>query len=137
MSTESEICYEKAVEAAADAQVLLEHGSADGASERAYYAVFNAARAALLFKGKIRGDESHGQIARSFNDQFAKLGLVPRKLGQTLSVAYDLRETASYSRRRHVQRKEIAQIISDVTEFVETIGAMYFNNPEDTDASTL
>ena len=38
----------KAVQAATSAKVLLDTGDADGACNRAYYALFDAARAALL-----------------------------------------------------------------------------------------
>ncbi|MCO6434390.1 hypothetical protein [Nitrosomonas nitrosa] len=38
----------KVIQAAASAKLLLDTGDADGASNRAYYAMFDAARAALL-----------------------------------------------------------------------------------------
>lgn len=41
----------KAIQAAASARVLLEIGDADGACNRAFYAMFDAARAALLASG--------------------------------------------------------------------------------------
>lgn len=37
----------KAIRAAASAKILLDTGDIDGACDRAYYAMFNAARAAL------------------------------------------------------------------------------------------
>lgn len=42
----------KAETACSSARVLLELGDVDGASNRAYYAMFDAARAALLASGK-------------------------------------------------------------------------------------
>jgi len=41
----------KAIRAAASAKVLLDTGDADGACNRAYYAMYDAARAALLASG--------------------------------------------------------------------------------------
>lgn len=41
----------KAMQAAASAKVLLDAGDTDGACNRAYYAMFDAARAALLASG--------------------------------------------------------------------------------------
>ena len=41
----------KAMQAAASAKVLLDTGDSDGACNRAYYAMFDAARAALLASG--------------------------------------------------------------------------------------
>ena len=43
----------KAVQAAISAKVLLDTGDADGACNRAYYAMFDAARAALLASGAL------------------------------------------------------------------------------------
>ena len=41
----------KAVRAAESARILLDTGDKEGACDRAYYAMFNAARAALLASG--------------------------------------------------------------------------------------
>ena len=41
----------KAMQAAASARLLLASGDADGACNRAYYAMFDAARAAILASG--------------------------------------------------------------------------------------
>ena len=40
--------FEKAIRAVSSARLLLASGDADGACNRAYYAMFDAARAALL-----------------------------------------------------------------------------------------
>ena len=42
---------EKATRAASSAKLLLDTGDTDGACNRAYYAMFDAARAALLASG--------------------------------------------------------------------------------------
>ena len=51
----------KAQAASQSAQVLLERGDTDGAVNRAYYAVFGAARAALA---TVRVEPGHVQAAR-------------------------------------------------------------------------
>ena len=43
-----DVLMKKAVRACASARVLLDLGDVDGACNRAYYAMFDAARAALL-----------------------------------------------------------------------------------------
>ena len=43
--------FGKALIAASSAQILLDAGDVDGACNRAYYAMFDAARAALLASG--------------------------------------------------------------------------------------
>jgi uncharacterized protein (UPF0332 family) len=48
----------KAERAAESAKLLLEAGDADGACNRAYYAMHNAARAALLAAGPVANSVS-------------------------------------------------------------------------------
>ena len=49
--------FEKATRAASSAKLLLDTGDTDGACNRAYYAMFDAARAALLASGAPVGSE--------------------------------------------------------------------------------
>ncbi len=53
----------KANQAVASAKLLLDAGDADGACNRAYYAMFDAARAALL----ASGSPVQPEIARTHN----------------------------------------------------------------------
>ena len=52
----------KALQAVASANVLLNAGDADGACNRAYYAMFDAARAALLASGHEVGRTHRGVL---------------------------------------------------------------------------
>jgi uncharacterized protein (UPF0332 family) len=52
----------KAVQAVASAKLLLDTGDADGACNRAYYALFDAARAALLALGHDGGKTHKGVL---------------------------------------------------------------------------
>lgn len=58
----------KAARAALSARVLLDAGDADGASNRAYYAMFDAARAALLASGHDVG-KTHKGVLNAFSDR--------------------------------------------------------------------
>ena len=60
----------KAERACASAIALLKLGDVDGASNRAYYAMFDAARAAI-----------HRGTLSAFSEHFVKTGLVSRELG--------------------------------------------------------
>ncbi|MHB8253387.1 MAG: HEPN domain-containing protein [Acidiferrobacter sp.] len=60
----------KARQAAASAKVLLDTGDADGACNRAYYAMFDAARAALMASGA----PTEPEIARTHS------GLIPHSV---------------------------------------------------------
>ena len=65
----------KALPACASAKVLLETGDADGASNRAYYAMFDAARAALLASSFEVG-KTHRSVLNAFSDHLVKNGPV-------------------------------------------------------------
>lgn len=57
----------KAIQAAASAKTLLDDGDNDGACNRAYYAMFDAARAALL----VSGAPIEPEVARTHNGLIA------------------------------------------------------------------
>lgn len=66
----------KAEQALMSAQVLLNtQGDADGACNRAYYAMFGAARAALLAAGVEMG-RTHKGILNAFSEHLVKHGLL-------------------------------------------------------------
>ena len=69
----------KAVQASASAKVLLDTGDADGASNRAYYAMFDAARAALLASGIDVGKTHKGVSSTLSVIAWSSMGLCRRK----------------------------------------------------------
>lgn len=89
----------KAVRAAASAEVLLDAGDAEGACDRAYYAMFNAARAALSASSppveSPAGKTHHGLIA-AFSLHLVKTGRVPVEYGKSLNKVEELRLIADY-----------------------------------------
>lgn len=85
----------KAVQAAVSAKVLLDTGDADGASNRAYYAMFDAARAALLASGHEVG-KTHKGVLNAFSDRLVKNGPLPKELGRLLKHAETFRYVADY-----------------------------------------
>jgi uncharacterized protein (UPF0332 family) len=90
--------WAKALNAAASARALLERGDGSGATSRAYYAMFNAARALLWLRDGIEPSESkrHATTIRRFSEQFVKTGLVPVELGRLLNEAAEARFIADY-----------------------------------------
>lgn len=85
----------KAVRAALSARVLLDAGDADGASNRAYYAMFDAARAALLASGHDVG-KTHKGVLNAFSDRLVKNGPLPKEMGRLLKHAETFRYVADY-----------------------------------------
>jgi len=90
--------WAKALNAAASARALMERGDGSGATSRAYYAMFNAARALLWLRDGIAPSESkrHASTIRKFSEQFVKTGLVPVELGRLFNEAAEARFIADY-----------------------------------------
>ena len=84
----------KAHRALTSAQTLLQDGDADGACNRAYYAMFDAARAALIAsKAPVPPEiaKTHSGLIAAFSLHLVKPNLFPVELGRSLNKAEDLR----------------------------------------------
>ena len=91
---------EKAGRALTSARLLLDDGDVDGACNRAYYALFDAARAALLVTGAPVPAEvakTHSGLMTAFSLHLVKPGRVPVELGRGLNRVADLRLVADYT----------------------------------------
>jgi uncharacterized protein (UPF0332 family) len=89
----------KAERATSSARLLLEAGDADGACNRAYYAMFDAARAALLLSQapvKAETARTHGGLIAAFSLHLVKTGRVPVELGRALNRVEEIRLVADY-----------------------------------------
>lgn len=89
----------KASRALASAQLLLDSGDVDGACNRAYYAMFDAARAALLWvRAPVPAEvaRTHSGLITAFSLHVVKPGLVAIDHGRALNKVEDLRLIADY-----------------------------------------
>lgn len=109
----------KAVQAAASARVLLDTGDADGACNRAYYAMFDAARAALLASGWEIG-KTHKGVLNAFSDRLVKNGPVPKEMGRLLKLAEAFRYVADYE-GSPVELSDAEQLVEQASVFVAAI----------------
>ncbi len=112
----------KAVQAAASAKVLLESGDADGACNRAYYAMFDAARAALLATGCDMG-KTHKGVLNAFSDRFVKHGPVTKDMGRLLKQAEAFRYVADYE-GAPVELSDAQLLVEQAGIFVAVIRAL-------------
>lgn len=116
----SEALLAKATRAAASAQALLSLGDADGACNRAYYAMFDAARAALMAHGRparSEGAKTHSGVISSFSLELVKTGLIPVELGRALKRAEETRVVADY-RGDTVGAEDAAAVVGQALTFV-------------------
>lgn len=117
----------KAMQAAASAKVLLDTGDSDGACNRAYYAMFDAARAALLASGSPVEPETaktHNGLISAFSLYLVKTGRVPVALGKALNKAEELRLIADY-KGDPIEKEDAAWAVSQAQAFVQTMRATF------------
>jgi uncharacterized protein (UPF0332 family) len=89
----------KAHRALASAKLLLDSGDVDGACNRAYYAMFDAARAALLStRAPVPAEvaRTHSGLISAFSLHLVKPGLIAVEHGRSLNKVEDLRLIADY-----------------------------------------
>jgi uncharacterized protein len=89
----------KARRTLSSAQSLLQNGDTEGACNRAYYAMFNAARAALLaadIDAPDGGYKTHNGLIGAFGKHLVSTGHVDAGLGRAINQVQRLRQIADY-----------------------------------------
>ena len=86
---------EKSDESLEVARSLSAEGHQSFAASRAYYAMFYAAEAALLSKG--RSFSKHTAVIASFNRTFVKTGILGPDMFKALQLGFDLRQQGDYT----------------------------------------
>ncbi len=90
---------DKADTALASARLLLDAGDSDGASNRAYYAMFDATIAALIWAGagaEGRTPRTHSGLIGAFGQHLVQAALLPAEFGRSLNRVHELRLTGDY-----------------------------------------
>lgn len=90
----------KATRAVESARLLLDAGDIDGACNRAYYGMFDAARAALQWSGapvEPTVARTHSGLIAAFGLHLVKTGRLPIELGKSLNRAAEIRQIADYT----------------------------------------
>ncbi len=113
----------KAERAADSAKLLLEAGDADGACNRAYYAMYDAARAALLATGapvEAEVTRTHSGLISAFSLHLVKPGRVPLELGRALNRVEEIRLIADY-KGDAVEREQAVWAVDQASAFVKAM----------------
>ena len=111
----------KALQAAESDKLLLRAGDADGACNRAYYAVFDAARAALLATGDDVG-KTHRGVLNAFSERLVKDGAIPKDTGRLLKRAETVRYVADYN-DQPVELGDAREIVEQAEAFIAAVQA--------------
>ncbi len=111
----------KAIQATTSAKVLLKTGDADGASNRAYYAMFDAARAAFIAAGVEIG-KTHRGVLNAFSARFIKDGSLPKNIGRFLKRAETFRYVADYEGSL-VRLSDASELVAQAEQIVAAVRA--------------
>lgn len=126
----------KANTAYSSARALLELGDVDGAANRAYYAMFDAARAALLASNApVEPDvgRTHSGLIGAFGNYLVKNGPVSKDMGRLLNRAHEVRQIADY-KGDSVEPADAKEMVAQAATFIAAMRAEFMPpEPDDGD----
>ena len=118
---------DKALHAAEAAKLLLSANEIDGACNRAYYAMFNAAHAALLWSGAHTNPgetRKHSSLIAAFGKHLVLTGIFPQGLGKALNRAESIRLLADYT-GEDIDSQQVHSIVKEAENFVSAVKNKY------------
>ena len=111
----------RARRALTSARLLLSDGDKDGACNRAYYAMFDAARAALTKAAPdhvpAQSVKTHRGMISAFGHYLVKPGIVPADLGRVLNQVERIRLLADYT-GEGIDPAKARWLVEQTAEFV-------------------
>jgi uncharacterized protein (UPF0332 family) len=113
--------FAKADRALAAARRMLDHDP-DTTANRAYYACFDAARAALLGEGDE--PKTHSGVHNRFALRFVATGRIQEDVARALSYAAQVRERADYNALTVLDARTAADLLADAVQFVAAVQAL-------------
>ena len=125
MTTESSQEYIKrqlefADSALSDAEYLIGGSRYSGAANRAYYAMFHAAQAAIESVGAER-PRTHAGTIYLFGMHLVTAGRLDKALADDLQIAHDLRQMSDYNVYSSIREEQIAASVSGARKFLEGV----------------
>lgn len=103
-------------------ELLLEQDFYHGAVDRAYYAAFHAATAALLSRGLEFS--RHSAVIAHFGKELAKPGLIDAQHHQALIEAFNLRQKADYDYTATIDPPTAEHIVAHSRAVVDAVEAL-------------
>lgn len=131
MSRQSALYFAKSLRALDEAHILLASGHTEGACNRAYYAMFDAAHAALWEKGVENDDapiKTHNGLLARFGKELVQKGFIEASLGKALNTVQNFRQIADYE-GDPPDLADTAEVLKLAETFVAQIGAIFFDKP--------
>lgn len=113
----------KALHALTAAKLLLSANEFDGACNRAYYAMFNAAHAALLCSGANANPaeiRKHNSLIAAFGKYLVLTGVFPAEMGKSLNKAESIRLLADYT-GEDIEPQQAEVMVGEAEHFVSVV----------------
>ena len=114
--------WQRAVKAAATADVALQHGDCDAAASRAYYAAFYAVSASFALRGQTF--RKHSAVEAALHRDLLNTGAVAAPLGPAYRSLRRLRETGDYGGLEHVTPEQASQAVQAARRIIQAIGEL-------------
>jgi len=111
--------FARAEETLREMEILFQRGLYNGAIDRAYYAAFHAATAALL--SLDLESARHSAVIAHFGKEFAKTGKLAPQHHQTLIEAFSLRQRADYDYTVKIERETAKRVVGGCRQLVEAV----------------
>lgn len=122
MTAVQQALLEKARRALAAARAGVARDDAETAINRAYYATFYAAQAALDTFDEH--PKTHTGVLRRFQHHFVQPGRLPLATGGILAHAFDLRQRADYDAFATFETRRASDLVDDAGQFVQAVEAL-------------
>lgn len=121
----------KATRAMASARLLLEAGDSEGACNRAYYAMFDAAHAALIHAGALANPartKTHQGLITAFGLHLVKTGKMSVDMGKAINQVEQVRLLADYT-GEEIDNQTAHWAIDQASVFLDTVRKWLDENP--------
>ena len=122
MTPKQEALFAKATVALDTARRNLDAGDAGASANRAYYATYYAATAALL--GTDERPRTHSGTHRQFHRWFVANGRVDPATATALAHGFHVRQRADYEAFAVTDTAAAADLLADAERFVEAVRAV-------------
>ena len=99
--------------------LLTGRKSARSVINRAYYAMFYAVPALLVYEPATTS--KHSGILTYFNRQFVKEGILPKELGRSINTAFELRQRGDYREYVNLTYEQVEPYIGEARTFIDEV----------------
>ena len=110
---------QKVEQALDDAEYLVDDERAEAAVNRAYYAAYHAARAALLTEGEA--PNTHAGVLSRFSYHFIRTGRISEDVGRVFARAETDRNRADYDAFSDFSPETADDLVTDVRRFTTSV----------------